>query len=268
MFLAMKFFSNQIEFLPVFDSVPQRIVSLVPSQTELLYDLGLGESLVGITKFCIYPDCLQTKIRQVGGTKKVNFEKIKLLNPDIIVCNKEENTLEMVLELSKICTVLVTDIANLEDNIKLIKMFGTIFNKTIVAQKWINEIDLECESFRTFISSKLIRKTAYFIWKNPYMVAGSGTFIDEMLRINNFENIYGNLTRYPEIELEKMEFEDDLDLILLSSEPYPFKEKDFAAIQKFNLKTKIILVDGAMFSWYGNRVLKAFDYFRLLHAKI
>src|SRR6476620_6925257 len=116
--------TDQIGQVSSFDAVPQRIVSLVPSQTELLSDLGLGNKIVGITKFCVHPAHLKSTKTIVGGTKKVNYEKIKALSPDIIIANKEENTLEMVNELQAICPVWVTDIVTPEDNFQMISDFG------------------------------------------------------------------------------------------------------------------------------------------------
>ncbi len=264
----MKFIFNSVEVSNVFENTPKRIVSLVPSQTELLYDLDLECNLVGITKFCIHPKHLKFEIQQVGGTKNVNYKKIIGLKPDIIVCNKEENTLEMVEKLSEICPVLVTDIATFTDNLYMIAYFGKLFDKQKMAKKWIDDINNEYEKFKLFIKDIPRKKVAYLIWKNPYMAVGSGTFIDEMLNLNNFENIYGNLSRYPEINLENIEMLDVPDFIFLSSEPYPFKEKDVREIESFMCNTKIFLVDGELFSWYGSRILQSFDYFKNLHQKI
>lgn len=251
-----------------FDAVPQRIVSLVPSQTELLYDLGLEEKIVGITKFCVHPYHLKAVKKIIGGTKKVNYEKIKLLEPDLIIANKEENTLEIVEELRKICPVWITNVITLEDNIRMIKDFGKIFKHRTEAQKWIDKIIFAYSDFKDFVAQKPEKKAAYFIWKNPHMVAGSDNFINEMLKINQFKNIYENKGRYPEIELKKMRIEGDPDLIFLSSEPYPFKEEDAFEIGRFTHHAKTVFVDGEMFSWYGSRILKAFAYFKKLHERI
>ena len=137
----MKTLVDQLGILHTFEKVPKRIVSLVPSQTELLYDLGLEESIVGITKFCVHPYHFKSTKKIIGGTKKVHFEKIRLLQPDIIIANKEENTKEIVEELSKICPVWVTDIITLEDNLKMISDFGILFNKRTEAQKWKDKIN-------------------------------------------------------------------------------------------------------------------------------
>jgi iron complex transport system substrate-binding protein len=191
-----------------------------------------------------------------------------LLEPDIIICNKEENTQEIVEELRKICTVWVTNIATIEDNFQMITDFGQIFNRRIEARKWNDKLAFALSDFKNFIAAIPVKKVAYFIWKNPYMVAGSGTFIDELLKLNHFQNHFDSKERYPEIELEKLEEEGDLDLVLLSSEPFPFKADDGYEIASYTRNAKAILVDGEMFSWHGSRLLKAFDYFKYLHSSI
>jgi len=261
-------FFDQIGTIHAFETSPQRIVSLVPSQTELLFDLGLEANIVGITKFCVHPYHLKAIKKVVGGTKKVHFEKIKQLHPDIIICNKEENTKEIVEELLTICPVWVTNIIKVEDNFKMIQDFGQLFNKRTEAQNWSDKINFALTDFKDFIKDKSKQKIVYFIWKNPYMVAGGENYINEMLLLNNFENIYSSKGRYPEIELKKMRLDGDPDLVFLSSEPYPFNEEDAFEIGRFTHHAKTVFVDGEMFSWYGSRILKAITYFKMLQSKI
>jgi iron complex transport system substrate-binding protein len=264
-----KIIIDQIGVSHIFETTPKKIVSLVPSQTELLFDLGLETEIVGITKFCVHPFHFKSTKTIIGGTKNVNFDKIKALQPDIIIANKEENTLEMVEELRKICPVWVTDICTIEDNQQMISDFGKLFNKRTEAQKWIDKINFALHDFQIFIKDKSSQKVAYFIWANPYMVAGNNTFINEMLKLNNFENIYENKEeRYPEIIIQKMRIQGDPDLVFLSSEPFPFKDEHAFELGRYTHHAKTIFVDGEMFSWYGSRLLKAFDYFKKLHQKI
>jgi iron complex transport system substrate-binding protein len=264
----MKILSDQLGISHTFEKTLKRIVSLVPSQTELLYDLGLEENIVGITKFCVHPYHFKSTKTIVGGTKKVKFEKIKILNPDIIICNKEENTQEMVEALSEICTVWVTNIITIEDNLQMIHDFGQLFNKRTEAQKWIDKINFAYLDFQNFIKEKPIKKVAYFIWANPYMVAGGDNFINSLLKMNQFENIYEKQGRYPEIIIQKIRIQGDPDLVFLSSEPFPFKEEHAFEIGRFTHHATAVFVDGEMFSWYGSRLLKAFDYFKQIHTKI
>lgn len=259
---------DQIGIVHHFASTPKRIVSLVPSQTELLYDLGLEPNLIGITKFCVHPAHLKARTTIVGGTKKVHIDKIAELKPDIIIANKEENTLEIVEALTAIAPVWVTDIETIGDNLQMIADFGQLFNVRTEARKWIDKIQYATDDFKRFMSGRKPHRVAYFIWKNPHMVAGGGTFINEMLRLNNFVNIYEDRGRYPEIIIQKMRIQGDPEIVLLSSEPYPFKDEDAFELGRFTHHAKTIFVDGEMFSWYGSRVVKAFGYFKVLQTRL
>jgi len=252
----------------IIETIPKRIISLVPSQTELLCDLGLEDLLVGITKFCVHPSEIKGTKAIVGGTKQIKLEKIKTLNPDIILCNKEENTKEIVEACEQICPVHVSDIITIEDCLEMIQQYGQIFNSELKAKEISQCIEKEFTSFNQFISEKPKLKVVYCIWKDPWMVAGKNTFIDFLLKVNRFENVFNSKNRYPEITLEELS-SNSIDVILLSSEPFPFKEKHIAALKKeLNNDTKVILVDGEMFSWYGSRLIKVFDYFKQLHGRL
>ena len=246
---------------------PLRIISLVPSQTELLVDLGLEKNIVGITKFCIHPGSLKKEKTIVGGTKNINIQKIKELNPDIILCNKEENTKEIVEQCLQIAPTHVSDIFTIDDVLILINQYSIIFSCQTMAVKIRDKILLSFNDFQKLIKDREPKKVAYFIWKKPWMVAGNNTFINSILAINKFDNIYKNEQRYPEVNLDELKLENELDYLLLSSEPYPFKEKDVEELQEQFKKQKILLVDGEMFSWYGSRLIMAFEYFKTLHQK-
>jgi ABC-type Fe3+-hydroxamate transport system substrate-binding protein len=250
------------------ESSPTRIISLVPSLTETLYDLGLEEKIIGITKFCVHPVHFKSTKKIIGGTKKVHFEKIRLLKPDFIIANKEENTKEMVVELRKICPVWVTDIATVADVLQTITDFGQLFNCRMEARKWNDKIAYSFEEFKSLSQKAPVRKAAYFIWKNPYMVAGTGTFIDELMQLNKFENCFKNQNRYPEVDIEVLKKEHDPEVVLLSSEPFPFKDEDAFEIGRFTHHSKTVFVDGEMFSWYGTRLHQAFRYFKQLQEKL
>lgn len=241
-------------------AVPRRIISLVPSQTELLVDLGLKELLAGITKFCVHPEDLKSEITVVGGTKKVHFDKIAALKPHLIICNKEENSLEMISVLEKITPVWVSDIATIDDCLEMIQHLGALLNVSEKAEDIISKIISEKEDFKKFMANKPSKKVSYLIWKNPYMAAGKDTFIHSLLEENNFQNIIAE-TRYPEISLEQLK---EADLILLSSEPYPFNEKDVLELRE-KVNTNVQRVNGEYFSWYGSRLQMAFWYFKTLH---
>lgn len=268
----MQSFTDNLGNILTFEFPIKKIVSIVPSQTELLYDLGLEDQIVGITKFCIHPIHFISTKKIIGGTKQVHYDKIKALNPDIIIANKEENTLEMIVELRKICPVFITDIITLTDNLKMIIQFGELFNKRVEAKKWADKIQFAELDFMQFINQKSTKKVAYFIWANPYMAAGRNTFINEMLTLNKLENIYGENSkyeeRYPEVIIQKMRIQGDPDFIFLSSEPFPFKDEHAFEIGRHTHHATTIFVDGEMFSWYGTRIAKSFDYFKKLHQKL
>ncbi len=253
---------DQLNRTLLFNNPPKRIVSLVPSQTELLVDLGLEKYLVGVTKFCVHPKEIRKKVAIVGGTKKVHFEKIKALQPDIIICNKEENTKEIVEQLSCIAPVWVSDIYTLDDALEMISLLGELFDVSEKGDTLISKISSGKKDFEAFVKTKPPYNVAYLIWKNPYMLAGNQTFINSLLALNHFKNIADNLeSRYPEVSIQDLK---NADKILLSSEPFPFKEKHIQELQKATGK-EVVLVDGEYFSWYGSRLQKAFSYFKTLH---
>ncbi|WBU89624.1 ABC transporter substrate-binding protein [Cellulophaga omnivescoria] len=243
---------------------PLRIISLVPSQTELLVDLGLEEYIVGVTKFCVHPKHLRISKKVFGGTKKISLAKIEAAKPDIILCNKEENTKEIVDTLEKLYPVHVSNINDLEDSLELIMQYGSIFNKMFSATKIVNTIRNEANAFKDFIKNKANKKVVYLIWKDPYMTVGRDTFINHMLTLNNYTNVFADYLRYPETTLKAIQ-KLKPDCILLSSEPYPFKRTHIDEIKKIMPSTTVELVDGEYFSWYGSRLLDAFIYFKSLH---
>lgn len=245
---------------------PKKIVSLVPSQTELLVDLGLRDSIVGLTKFCVHPKELRKEKTVVGGTKQVHFDRIKALAPDIILCNKEENTEEMVAELEKIAPVHVSDVMSIDDSLELINQYEEIFSVTSKASEIADKIQILKAEFQKEMEQIPVRKVAYFIWKDPWMVAGRDTFINHLLKLNKFENIFAEEnSRYPEIELGQLE-QKKVDLVFLSTEPFPFKEKHKKLLRNEVSMDRVHIVDGEYFSWYGSRLVTAFTYFRELNA--
>ena len=258
-------YTDQLNRTLEFKKAPKRIVSLVPSQTELLVDIGLEALIVGVTKFCVHPKHLRMSKAVVGGTKQINIEKIEALRPDIILCNKEENTKEIIESLKEIAAIHVSDIYNLEDCFELINMYGEIFNIKRTTSTLVSNIQLEREAFQLQFQNRDKLKVAYFIWKKPWMVAASDNFIDVMITEAGFVNVYKEEKRYPEIDLNNPKLKE-ADLIFLSSEPFPFKEEHVLELQsKFPEKT-IKIVDGELFSWYGSRLLKSYTYFKTLSS--
>lgn len=245
------------------NKIPKRIISLVPSQTELLVDLGLEDLIVGVTKFCVHPKHLRISKDVVGGTKQINIEKIKALRPDVILCNKEENTKEIIADIEAVAPVHISDINNLEDCFELINMYGEMFNIKRTTSTLISNIKIERDVFQLQNKRTKKLKVAYFIWKKPWMVAASDTFVNVMLNESGFTNAFESETRYPEVELNNSNLAK-ADIIFLSSEPFPFKEEHVIELKhQFPNKT-VKIVDGEMFSWYGSHLLKAYEYFSKL----
>jgi len=248
------------------DHIPKRIISLVPSQTELLHTLGLEEEVIGITKFCVHPhQWFLHKIR-IGGTKQLDIDKIKKLQPDLIIANKEENTREQIEELAIYFPVWISDVNNLEDAINMISSIGKIVDKKKESQNLVTAIQINFSSLTPPASNGKV-KTCYLIWREPYMTVGGDTFINDMLKRAGFENMFRDRTRYPEVTINEL-ISAYCQLLLLSSEPYPFKEKHIAELKAILPGTKIILADGEIFSWYGSRLLQAPAYFQKLHQQI
>ncbi len=239
-----------------------KIISTVPSQTELLADLGLDKEVLGITKFCVHPeDWFKNKIR-VGGTKNLDLKKIDALNPSLILANKEENTKEEILELKKKYKVVVTNIKTVDDNYNLIRQIGKLTNREIEAAMLSNRFKSAVSS----IKSSQKASVAYVIWQNPYMVAGGDTFINNMLELCGFENVFNQENRYPETTIENLRHLNP-EYVFLSSEPYPFKEKHLKEIESLLPNSKIMLVDGEAFSWYGTRIIKKATYLAKMAGK-
>ncbi len=257
--------------LPFFRNPPKRIVSLVPSQTELLYDLGLEKNVVGVTKFCVHPkDWLHTKTI-VGGTKNFHIDRIRALQPDLIIANKEENTKEQVEQLANYAPVWVSDIECLDDALIMIHSIGYITNTSTKAKEIIHSIKSNFQISTTLTNSKTthLKKAAYLIWQNPLITIGKDTFINNMMRYAGYDNIFNNKNRYPEISLSELQSallsnENDKSYLLLSSEPFPFKEKHIDFFKKALPGVEIMLVDGEYFSWYGSRLIHASNYFKSL----
>lgn len=231
----------------------------MPSQTELLYDLGLDRHVVGITKYCVHPTHWIKEKTIVGGTKFFDFDAIDRLNPDLIVANKEENYKEGIELLQEKYPVWLSDIYNFEDALRMIEDVGAITGHPIQAEALTHAIKDEFKMLPVFKTKRVL----YMIWRKPWMVAASNTFIHHMLIRIGLENAVSELERYPELTDVAIR-EIDPDLILLSSEPFPFKGKHIDELKNLCPRSQVMLVDGEMFSWYGSRLKKAPAYFRSL----
>ena len=257
-----QFIKDQMGTSHHFTQTPCRIISLVPSQTELLFDLGLDKEIIGITDFCIHPKEKCDLKTRIGGPKSVDFQLIDQLQPDIIIANKEENNREEIEKLGEKYPVWISDIYTLEDALDMIKGVGELVGRPKEADYIVSRIS---ESIRRF--DNLSISVAYFIWQKPYMVAGKDTFINEMLKKCGLTNVFGSLPRYPAVTEEQIK-EVRPDVIFLCSEPYLFEEKHAREFEELFPFAKVFIVDGEIFSWYGSRLQSAGDYFKYLRGKI
>lgn len=247
-----------------FTSVPKRIVSLVPSQSEFLWDIGLREELVGITKFCIHPTEMFQLKERVGGTKKLSLEKIRRLKPDLIIGNKEENERSQIEELQKEFPVWMSDIFDFKDAIAMMNHLGTLLGKQKETQAITTQLN---ETLPTLKNSFPPKKVAYFIWNKPYMLAATNTYVDSLLTFLGFKNAAEGFQRYPEVNAEQLK-NINPDVCFLSTEPFPFEEKHIKELKELLQSTKIVIVDGEMFSWYGSRLLRLGDYLHRLKREL
>ncbi len=234
-------------------NTPSSIVCLVPSLTELLLDLGLGEQLAGRTRFCIHPEDLVQRVPIVGGTKNPRIDKIKQINPDLIIASKEENRKEDIEELESTSEILLTDIGSIEDALIAVYEIGERCGRAKKAKKMTDEIRAVLDD----IPDEPVQTAAYFIWREPWMTVGSDTYIHSVLKNWNLENVYGTQKRYPKTTLRELKRKNP-ELILLSSEPYPFKEAHRKEVEEICPASRVLMVDGEWFSWYGSRMLPSF----------
>lgn len=234
---------------------PRRIISLVPSQTELLYNLGLRAEVVGITKFCIHPSLWYREKKRVGGTKQYDLKAIAALQPDLIIGNKEENSQEQIEQLMELYPVWMSDIYTLADALSMIRSIGALVNRQTEANLLGDQIQ---NGFQKLPKGAPI-KVVYLIWNQPIMGVGVDTFIDDILGLCGFVNLLSSHSRYPSLTREELRTLAP-EVLLLSSEPFPFKQQHIQYFQALLPSTRIILVDGEAFSWYGSRLLKTIPY--------
>lgn len=240
----------------------KRIISCVPSLTELLFDLNLKDEVVGRTKFCIHPSEKVKSVEKCGGTKNLQIDKIINLQPDLIICAKEENERQQIEFLKNHFQVYTTDIKNISDNIEAVLHIGSLTGKFKESQELMHRIKA---NFLDIPKANPTKTCVYLIWHKPIMTAGGDTFINEMLRYAGFCNLMDNQKRYPTVSEQEL-LKLNPKYVLLSSEPFPFKEKHLKWYSDLLPQSKVLLVDGELFSWYGSRILKSVEYFKALNA--
>lgn len=259
----MPVYTDQLQRKVSVDVLPKRIVSLVPSQTELLSYLGLEQEVAGITRFCVHPASWFRSKTRIGGTKDLHIDQIGRLKPDLILANKEENNREQIESLAALAPVWVSDVNRLEDALQMIGSIGQLTGKNREAGILMEKINRLFISLQQRAATEKNIRTAYLIWKDPYMTVGGDTFIHDMMRYAGMENVFADAGRYPITSPAEI-LAKGAELVVLSSEPYPFKQKHLEDLQQALPTVKIALVNGEMFSWYGSRLLQAASYFNQL----
>ena len=248
-----------------------RIVSLVPSITELLCDLGLAAQLVGRTGFCIHPAQAVAAIPKVGGTKDVNIGKIRQLAPTHLVVNIDENEKPTVDALAEFVPhIVVTHPLAPGDNLALARLMGGIFGVDAAAEAWCAAFEAEYARLRAAPPGPA-RTVLYCIWQDPWMSVSADTYIARMLaelgwRVPALPAEFDQRARYPRFAWSDT-LVQDLDAVLLSTEPYRFTEAHADALEK-QLGIPVFLVDGEMMSWYGSRALAGLRYLQALRATV
>lgn len=250
---------------------PRRIVSLVPSQTELLVDFGLEEELVGVTKFCVHPASLRDRKKTIGGTKNIRVEDVLALKPDLVVANKEENPKRAVEAIAATVPTYVSDVDDLESAMAMITDLGTLTGRESAAREIRSNFEESLFRLRMAMGDLKPVRVLYLVWKDPYMAAGTDTFISAALDVLNLDNVLETLdekgTRYPALTVDEMRALNP-DVILLSSEPYPFEARHGDELARELSGVKMICVDGEPFSWYGSRWNKSIDYFESIAKRM
>ena len=226
---------------------PRRIVSLVPSLTELLFDLGLGDEIVGVTDYCSRPTEQTSSRTRVGGPKDFRVSDVLALRPELVIGSREENDPERIRRLEERVPVWLSDVTTVEGALEMIGRVGALTGRAHTADDLIEEIAAGLERLKPLPPLR----TAYLIWKDPWMAAGGGTFIDAMLRTSGLTNHFGERARYPRITLDELR---GSQVVLLPSEPYPFSREDVGIIERSGVTGRVSTVDGALFSWYGSRM--------------
>jgi ABC-type Fe3+-hydroxamate transport system substrate-binding protein len=240
-----------------------RIVSLCPSLTELVFDLGLGDSLVGLTKFCVRPADRVRGIEKVGGTKTPRIERIAELAPDLVLLNEEENRLEDAEALQTaglVCHVSFPKTAI--ETAEMVRSIGEAVEQAEEAERIAKAIEQAARRAREESEGLPPIRYAYLIWREPLMSVSGDTFISDLLRLAGGENAFADRPkRYPVVEARDLAAAG-LQAVLLSTEPFPFQEKHINELSRqTGLAPEIFhIVDGEMLSWHGSRTPAGIDY--------
>jgi len=247
-----------------------RIVSLVPSITELLFCLGLGERVVGRTSFCVHPRGALADVPKVGGTKKLRMDKLRALRPSHVIVNIDENRQEDVAPIAEFTPhVVVTHPLVPDDNLALYRLIGGIFGKQRQAERLCADFQRARDELADAAATLPLRRVLYLIWRDPWMTVSRDTYISQMLALANWQTIgHDPETRYPQVRADD-KLLADTDIVLFSSEPFPFKPAHVDELRRLtgDTRTPCEFIDGEMTSWYGNRAVEGLRYLSKLTAR-
>jgi iron complex transport system substrate-binding protein len=243
-----------------------RIVSLCPSLTELVFDLGRGDDLVGVTKFCVHPADLVARVEKVGGTKNPRVERIAELAPDLVLLNEEENRIEDAEALrGRAIRCHVSFPKTTTDTAAMVRSIGAAIGAMPEAEKIAARIESSARRVRSAAEDRERIRYAYLIWREPVMAAGADTFIDDLLGLAGGVNVFGEEDgfpgRYPTVGLDGLVAANP-DVVLLSTEPFPFRQThaDELSAATGIPRDRIRIVDGELLSWHGSRTPRGIDY--------
>ena len=240
-----------------------RILSLCPSLTELVFDLGAGAELVGITRYCIHPAEGVRRVEQVGGTKDPSLERIVALRPDIVLLNQEENRLEDAERLEDAgLHCLTTFPHDLPETAEMVRVIAAALGRAPAGEAIAGDIEVRAERVRAAAAGAPALPFAYLIWRKPWMSVNRDTFTDALLRNAGGANVFGgHPERFPSVSAQELAAAAP-ELVLLSSEPFPFEARHGLELARLTglPETCFRLVDGELLSWHGSRTPRGIDY--------
>ncbi len=248
-----------------------RIVSLVPSLTELLFELGLGDQVVGRTAYCIHPAGRVRKVKSVGGTKTIRMEKLRQLQPTHVLVNVDETPQPLARQLEEEgWTVVVTHPIEVRDNLALYRLIGGMFDRPAEAELLCQRFEAAQAALQEVVVGRPTRPVLYLIWKNPWMTVARDTYISRMLAQAGLLSLPETTDRrYPTVELDEPLL-SACEQVLFATEPFPFEERH---LDQFRARrpahaSKARLINGEMVSWYGSRAIAGLEYLADFIAEI
>ncbi len=240
-----------------------RIVSLCPSVTELIADLGAAAELVGITRYCTHPPAVASGVEHVGGTKDPDIDRIVALAPDVVFMNIEENRVEDADALIGAGLTCLSDLPKtIDETAGMVRRVGDAIGRRQAAERIALDIETRAERVRHAHDGATEVRWAYLIWRKPYMAAGGDTFVDTLLSLAGGHNVLGDRAdRYPAVTTDEL-IAAAPHVVLLATEPFPFESKHIDELCDLTgwPAHRFAIVDGQDLSWHGSRTPRGIDY--------